>query len=116
MDAGVRCCSVGCTEMKQRITEFGEWAEKNHMVLVYAAGALVLPLLFLLALSLLYGYWSNGLWGTHFELSVGFSGVTVLATAAATVYGIAKQANVKYRVDSELNSEPGKAPRGNDNE
>ena len=33
--------TMGCTEMKRRITEFGEWAEKNHMVLVYAAGALV---------------------------------------------------------------------------
>ena len=57
---------MGCIEMKQKITEFGTWAENNYMVLVYAAGALVLPLLFLLALSLLYGYWSNGLWGTHF--------------------------------------------------
>ena len=107
---------MGCIEMKQKITEFGTWAENNYMVLVYAAGALVLPLLFLLALSLLYGYWSNGLWGTHFELSVGFSGVTVLATAAATIYGIAKQANAKYRTNSELNSEPYKAPRGNSNE
>ena len=49
-------CFMGCIEMKQKITEFGTWAENNYMVLVYAAGALVLPLLFLLALSLLNGY------------------------------------------------------------
>ena len=107
-----RYCGMGADEMtwKKRVTTFGHWAEDNYMLLVYAAGAMILPLLFILAFSLLYGYWSNGLWGTHFELSVGFSGVTVLATATATVYGIARQGNVKYDIDSKLNSEQGKAP------
>lgn len=101
------------THIKTWLIQFGTWAENNYLALVYLAAALILPLLFLLCLSLLYGYWSNGLWGTHFELSVGFSGVSVLATAAATVYGIARAGNIKYRIDSELNSKQGEAPLKN---
>ena len=96
--------------IKEHIVDFGEWSKDNYMVLVYGAGAILLPFLFVLAASLIYGYWSNGLYGTKFELTVGFSGVTVLATAAGTVYGIANQAAKQYRIDSELNSEEGKAP------
>lgn len=98
------------SKFKEWVVDFGEWSKDNYMVLVYGAGVVLLPFLFVLAFSLIYGYWSNGLYGTHFELSVGFSGVTVLATAAATIYGIANQAAKQYSIDSELNSEHGKAP------
>ena len=92
------------------ITRFALWAERNHMALIYAAGAYVLFFFALWSLSLLTGFWSNAIFGTHFELSMGMTGVGTIATAGGTVYGIAKAAQAKYKTDSELNSESNKNP------
>ena len=86
------------------------WAERNHMALIYAAGAYVLFFFALWSLSLLTGFWSNALFATHFELNVGMTGVGTIATAGGTVYGIARAAQAKYKTDSELNSESSRNP------
>lgn len=90
--------------MKEQIQAFADWAEQHHMALVYGAGALVLLLLSLWSLSILIGFWFNGLLGTKFELNVGVSGIATIATAGASVYGVARAAQAKYVTDSMYNS------------
>ena len=74
------------------------------MTLIYLAGAWVLTLLSLWSLSILLCFWLNGLFGYHFELNVGISGIATIATAGATVYGIARAAQAKYSTDSTMNT------------
>lgn len=90
--------------MKDKVLQFGRWAESNHMTLIYLAGAWVLTLLSLWSLSILLCFWLNGLFGYHFELNVGISGIATIATAGATVYGIARAAQAKYNTDSTVNT------------
>lgn len=96
--------------MKEKVQRFAEWAEKHHMALIYGAGALVLMLLSLWSLSILVGFWANGLLGTKFELNVGISGIATIATAGVSVYGIARAAQAKYVTDSKFNSIEGAVP------
>lgn len=96
--------------IRQRVKNFGQWAERNHMALIYAAGALVLLLLLLWTTSILAGFWLSGLWGYKFELGVGNSGIATIATAGATIYGIARAAQAKYATDSKYNSADKTAP------
>ncbi len=92
------------------IKRFSKWAERNHMSLIYGAGAVVLLLLTLWTLSILLGFWLNGLWGTKFELAIGNSGIATIATAGATIYGIARAAQAKYATDSKYNSNDKESP------
>lgn len=92
------------------INVFGDWAERSHMSLIYGAGALVLLLLFLWTFSILTAFWLNGLCGMKFELGVGNSGIATIATAGATIYGIARAAQAKYATDSKYNSAENSGP------
>ena len=83
--------------IKTRITKLAEWAEENRMPLIYLGGAWILLFFTLWSGSLLFGFWANALVGAKFELSVGISGIGTIATAGATVYGIAKAAQTQYR-------------------
>ena len=58
--------------------------------------------------SWLYGYWSNALSGTHFELSSCWQGITVVGTGIAGIVGLGKACWTKYGMDSRYNSEQGK--------
>lgn len=82
------------------------------MVLVFLAGAWILLILTLWTLSILIGFWSNGIWGTKFELNVGITGIGTIAAAGATVYGIARAAVAKYQTDSRFNSPANEKPKG----
>ena len=97
-------------KIKNLIISFGTFAEQNHMTLIYIAGAWVLFLLSLWTFSILLCFWLNGLYGFKFELNVGISGIATIATAGATVYGIARAAQAKYSTDSTLNSMANKMP------
>lgn len=55
-------------------------------------------------------FWINGLFSYHFELNVGISGIATIATAGATVYGIARAAQAKYATDSNANTPPNIMP------
>jgi len=96
--------------MKEYVLRFSQWSEQHHMALIFGAGAYVLFFFTLWSFSLLTGFWFNALFATHFELNVGMTGIGAIATAGATVYGIARSAQSKYRTDSELNSEQGSIP------
>ena len=103
------------TKIKKEIILFSKWAERNHMALIFGSGCYVLLFFTLWSLSLLFGFWANALLDTKFELSVGMTGIGAIATASATVFGIAWAAQAKYKTDSALNSPEGKPVyRGDD--
>ena len=95
---------MGVYKVKEKIQRFAEWSEIHHMALVYGAGAIVLLLLTGWTASILAGFWLNGILGTKFELNIGVSGIASVATAGATIYGIARAAQAKYLTDSKFNS------------
>ena len=60
----------------------------------------------LVMLSWLYGYWSNGLFGTKFEINSCWQGLAGIVTGLG---GLAAMA-AKYYVDSKYNSSTGEMP------
>ena len=89
--------------MQQKIKSFLEAGQTKQV------GLLMTFLMFFLALvmlSWLYGYWSNGLWGTKFEINSCWQGLAGIVTGLG---GLAAMA-AKYYVDSRYNSEFGKKP------
>ncbi len=64
----------------------------------------------LIALSWLFGYWSNALYGTKFELGSCWQGITAVVTGMGGVAALAKAAWTKHRTDSEFNSRIGEEP------
>ena len=78
-------------------------------------GLLMTFLMFFLALvmlSWLYGYWSNGLYGTKFEINSCWQGLAGIVTGLG---GLAAMA-AKYYVDSRYNSNNGVMPRNKEGE
>lgn len=60
----------------------------------------------LVMLSWLFGYWSNGLYGTHFEINSCWQGLAGIVTGLG---GLATMA-AKYYIDSKYNSNDGVKP------
>lgn len=96
--------------MKQAIKNFGEWAQANWSSVIIVATISVLLMLFLVIVSWLFGYWANGLFGYHFDLNSVWNGVSVAATAAVSIFGLAFSQNTKYKTDSQYNSNCGQLP------
>ncbi|MBP2629904.1 MAG: hypothetical protein H6Q70_532 [Firmicutes bacterium] len=96
--------------MKNRILAFANWAQTNWLALVIFMTVILMILLCVIAFSWIFGYWSNGLYGTKFELGSCWSGITVVITGFGGVIGLAKAAWTKYATDSEKNSPIGEMP------
>ena len=94
--------------MKDKIVRFSRWAQKNWLALVIFLSVLMMLFLCVVMFSWLYGYWSNALSGTHFELSSCWQGITVVGTGIAGIVGLGKACWTKYGMDSRYNSEQGK--------
>lgn len=94
-------------KMKNRIMTFAGWAQSNWLALVIYAVLFLLFMLTAVLFSWLYGYWSNGLYETKFDLNSCWSGVTVIVTGLGGVAALAKAAWTKYNIDSQYNSAPG---------
>ena len=78
-------------------------------------GVLMTFLMFFLALvmlSWLVGYWSNGIYGTKFEINSCWQGLAGIVTGLG---GLAAMA-AKYYVDSKYNSNNGEMPRKKEGE
>ena len=95
----------------KKIVQFGQWAEKNWLPLVIVLSVMMMIFLCLVLFSWLYGYWSNALVGTHFEVMSCWSGVTAIIGGLAGIVGLAKAAWTKYGMDSRYNSPVGTMPR-----
>lgn len=66
----------------------------------------LMGILGLVMLSWLFGYWSNGLYGTHFEINSCWQGLAGIVTGLG---GLATMA-AKYYIDSKYNSSDGEKP------
>lgn len=64
--------------MKEKIIQLGQWGQKHWLQLIIIMSILMMIFLFLVLFSWLFGYWSNALRGTHFELMSCWSGVTAV--------------------------------------
>ena len=93
--------------MKKRILEFAEWAQANWLALVIFMVILMLLFVCAIMFSWLFGYWSNALRGTKFDLNSCWSGITVVITGLGGVAALAKAAWTKYNADSQYNTPPG---------
>lgn len=96
--------------MKDKIVRFSAWAQKNWLALVIFLSVLMMLFLCAVMFSWLYGYWSNALKGTHFELASCWTGITVVGTGIAGVVGLGKAAWTKLSIDSQYNSPVGEPP------
>lgn len=96
--------------MKDKITSFSTWAQKNWLGLVIVLLCLMMLFICAVMASWLYGYWSNALAGTRFELSSCWQGVGVVVTGLGGVASMAGVCWAKYNTDSKLNSPPGERP------
>ena len=75
-------------------------AMKSNMSYICMAFGLFAALVVLL--SWLYGYWSNGLWGTHFEINSCWQGISACGMGLVGLF--------KWLVDSTKNSPSGEYP------
>lgn len=75
-------------------------ATKNNMSYICMAFGLLAA--FTVLLSWLYGYWSNGLWGTHFEINSCWQGISACGMGLVGLF--------KWLVDSTKNSPSGEYP------
>lgn len=96
--------------MKEKFVAAADWAQKNWLALVIAMIVLMLIFICLVMFSWLYGYWSNALHGTKFELSSCWSGITAVITGIGGITALAKAAWTKYGMDSQYNSAAGSRP------
>lgn len=97
--------------MKKSILNFADWALANWLALVIFLTVFWMLMLSLVVLSWLFGYWSNGLNNTHFEIASCWPGVTAVAGAFASILALAKSCWTKYGQDSQLNTENGQSPK-----
>lgn len=90
--------------MKNQIISLGQWGQKHWLQLIVIMSVVMMIFLCLVLFSWLFGYWSNALCGTHFELMSCWSGVTAVGSGIAAIVGLAKAAWTKYGYDSRFNS------------
>lgn len=96
--------------MKNKILQLAEWVQVNWLALIIFMVVVMLLFVCIIMFSWLYGYWSNALRGTKFELSSCWSGITVVITGLTGVAALAKAAWTKYSTDSQYNSPNGLPP------
>ena len=96
--------------MQSKFLKFCEWAQSNWLALIAILAVVLFILLVVIVLSWLYGFWSNGLYGTKFEINSCWQGVSAVGAGIVTVVGLAKAAWTKYGLDSKYNSPEGQRP------
>lgn len=96
--------------MKEKLIRFSRWAQKNWLALVIFLLFVMMSFLCTVMFSWLYGFWSNALCGTKFELSSCWQGITVVVTGLGGVAALARAAWSKYATDSKYNSLAGQKP------
>lgn len=90
------------------------WMEYHWVIMVILLVVSMMPWVVIVMFSWSYGFWSNGLYGTHFDLSSCLNAVGVIVAALGGVATLAKAAWTKYDSDSRFNSSEGKIPTMSD--
>lgn len=93
--------------MKEDFMKFTTWAQENWLAVIIFLSVIMMLFLCTVMASWLYGYWSNALRGTRFDLGSCWQGITVVATGLAGIVWLGKAAWTKYATDSQYNSTPG---------
>lgn len=96
--------------MRDKVQQFGQWAESHWLALVIIMVTCMLLFLLLVLLSWLIGYWTNAIYHTSFELESCWSGVAAIGTGLGSVAALATAAWAKYHTDSKYNSDDGNPP------
>lgn len=96
--------------MGKFLTEIAEPITKNWLTVVIIMVSFMLLFVCMVMFSWLYGYWSNALYGTKFELGSCWQGVSATITGLAGVAAMAKAAWTKFSIDSQYNSTAGELP------
>lgn len=86
-------------KLKRTISDSFAAMKSNMSYICMAFGLLAA---FTVLLSWLYGYWSNGLWGTHFEINSCWQGISACGMGLVGLF--------KWLVDSTKNSPSGEYP------
>ena len=94
--------------MKNKFITFYTLAQANWLALVIFMVIIMLCFVCRTMFSWLFGYWSNALIVTRFELNSCWTGVLAVITGLAGVAALAKTAWTKYLADSQFNLEMGK--------
>lgn len=96
--------------MKEKFVSLCDWAQAHWLALVIFMTLAWGGMLIVVAFSWLYGYWSNGLLGTKFDLGSCWQGIGAILTGFASIAALAKAAWTKYQADSEFNTPLGEIP------
>ncbi|WP_288844064.1 hypothetical protein [uncultured Megasphaera sp.] len=96
--------------MRDKVQQFGNWAEAHWLALVIIMVTCMLGFLLLVLLSWLIGYWANAIYHMSFELESCWSGVAAIGTGLGSVAALATAAWAKYHTDSKYNSDDGNPP------
>lgn len=96
--------------MRDKVQQFGQWAESHWLALVIIMVTCMLMFLLVVLLSWLIGYWTNAIYHTSFELESCWSGVAAIGTGLGSVAALATAAWAKYHTDSKYNSDDGNPP------
>ncbi|GMB01086.1 hypothetical protein [Pelosinus sp. IPA-1] len=99
--------------MKNRIVAFANWAQANWLVLIVFMVVVMLLFVCMVMFSWLYGYWSNALCGTKFELNSCWTGIGAVISGLGGITALAKAAWTKYNTDSQFNTNQGELPNIN---
>lgn len=98
-------------KLKKMFVSAMKWAEHHWLAIVIFTLIGMLTFVSLIAFSWLYGYWSNALAGTKFEIASCWQGISVVITGLAGVAALAGAGWAKYHTDSKFNSVKGEKPR-----
>ena len=96
--------------MIDKFISIAAWLEKHWIALVIMLVCFMMLFLTAVMMSWLYGYWSNALSGTKFELNSCWQGIGTVVTGLGGVAGLAGVAWSKYHIDSKYNSPAGIKP------
>lgn len=98
--------------MKDRFVIFTSWIELHWLALVVFMVCLMLGFVCVVFFSWSYGYWSNGLYGTKFEINSCWTGISSIVAGLGGIAALAKAGWTKYNTDSQFNTPNGKFKNG----
>ena len=98
------------TWIGDKLETFGTWGTENYEILSTGLHVALMIIVLIIIACYVLGFILNGFFGYKFELSTVWQGVTAVVTGIATLFNMNKNYLDKYKIDSELNSESGKAP------
>lgn len=96
--------------MKLKLNKVSKFLTKNWLGVVILLTAILMFFVLIVCFSWLYGYWSNALWGTKFEISSCWQGFSILVTGLGGIVALAKAGYSAFKIDSKYNSKEGEQP------